>query len=96
MACPAVCCTQTPSTIVLSSNLNMWHQLTEVLATPSAGVEVTKPSTCRAYLVQGGDTLFQIAADVSHWGSHLGPLWSGHHALQLLLANLPSLPLGAA
>lgn len=28
-----------------------------------SGVEVTKPSNCRAYEVQGGDTLFQIAAD---------------------------------
>jgi LysM repeat protein len=26
-------------------------------------VEVTKPSTCRAYAVQAGDTLFQIAGD---------------------------------
>ncbi|PRW61029.1 spore coat assembly domain [Chlorella sorokiniana] len=28
-----------------------------------SGVEVTKPSTCRAYAVQAGDTLFQIAGD---------------------------------
>lgn len=53
---------------------------------------MTKPSTCRAYLVQGGDTLFQIAADVSPWGL----MWSGHHVSQLLLGNPPSLSLGAA